>query len=145
MQHMRFGISQWLLKLHIPELKLIDHFGWTENTKKGPNWVWVLMYTCVCEFVLLWVREKETGGCSGAVVHVPVTGCRLCGSSTGLARGHLAAKERCPSWSRSNWIAAIGLATWKLSYSFINTQITSDIPSHTAGPLNGCTVELENH
>lgn len=63
------------------------------------------------------------------------------------------------AWLRANWqpeegglpgpaqteLPAIGLATWKLSFSFINRPITSDIPCHTTGPLRGCTVELENH
>ncbi len=103
-----------------------------------------LVHMCVFECVVQWERKRQ-GGCSGAPVHVPVTGCRLRGSSTGLALGHLAAKERCPSWSRSNWIEAIGLATWKLSFSFINTQITSDILCHPVGPLNGRTVKLKDH
>lgn len=123
---------------------LTDHFGLTKDTKGSVSFS-VSAHVHICVEVCTYVREKETGGCSGTPVHVPVTGCRLRGSSTDLALGHLAAKERCPSWSHSNWIAAIGLATWKLSFSFISTKITSDIPCHIAGPLNGCAVKLENH
>lgn len=48
------------------------------------------------------ISEEKTHRCSGALLRVPVTGCRLCGSSANLARGHLAAKERCPPRARSN-------------------------------------------
>lgn len=122
--------------------KWINVVGITEDTNGSDSQrAGAHVHICLCTSV--W--EKETGGCSGAPVHVPVTGCRLHGSSTALAPSHLAGKERCPSWPRSNWIAAIGLATWKLGFSFINTQVTSDIPCHTAGPLNGGIVRLENY
>lgn len=148
------GFELYLIQVYFISLSLHFWISWPRGKIIRFFFsLWWIKYTkgCSQSNVIAHVRmrssvwEKETGVCSGTPVHVPVTGCRLHGSSTGLARGHLAAKERCPSWPRSNWIAAIGLATRKLSFSFINTEITSDIPRHPAGPLNGHTVKLENH
>lgn len=116
----------FLIQMHFISLNTPFWLSWSYGKI---NWCIWIECECPCIYICVSsVRAKETWGCSGAPIHVPVIGCRLCGSSTGLAWGHLAAKERCPSWPRSNWIAAIGLATWKLRFSFLNTEITSVIP-----------------
>lgn len=66
--------------------RVVNQQGDTFKEGAAPN---------ACALVRMHIRGK-TRRCSGALLHVPVTGCRLCGSSANLARGHLAAKERCP-------------------------------------------------
>lgn len=121
------------------------------------SFYWLFMALCKNELIMIkWTEKKSTlkwlcgtervtGGYPATLLHILVSGCRLHGSSADLASGHLAAKERYPSWSRSHWAATVGLATWKFSSPFISTQITSDMHCHTAGALNGCSMKLESH
>lgn len=93
-----------------------------------------------------------------ALLHVPVTGCRLHGSWDGLASSHLATLERCPSWPFSTEAYTETLQPPSSAHSFIKAQQPQNtltvtlldalrINTHTLTPrINICICPLvESH